>query len=346
MRFVDEVVIKVISGKGGDGCVSFRREKFVPKGGPDGGDGGRGGDVVIVASSDLTTLLDLTYKKVYRAPSGGHGKGKKRHGKDASPLYIYVPQGTQIKDADTGVLLKDLVHDGDSFVAAKGGQGGRGNVHFATSTNQAPRYAEKGKPGEEKRLLLELKLIADVGLIGLPNSGKSTLLNLISGSKSKVASYPFTTLVPHLGVVKIDEEITFSVADIPGIIEGAHKGVGLGIRFLRHIERTKLLVHLLDLSPAAQVPCEEAYSIMLDELRSYNPELLNKPQIVVANKIDLDEARQRFPFVKERLSKYGVPVYPISAKTGEGVERLIDTIAEKLKLVGPYEKSFYSTKDN
>ena len=266
VRFIDEAKIYVRSGRGGRGCVSFRREKFVPRGGPDGGDGGNGGDVILVAQRNVSSLLDHRYRQHYIAQNGEHGKGKNQHGKNAPPLIVPVPVGTVVKDFYTGEILGDMVEEGQTLVVARGGRGGRGNARFATSTNQAPRYAEPGEEGEERTLLLELKLLADVGIVGFPNAGKSTLISRISAARPKIADYPFTTIVPNLGVVRYNEGKTFVVADIPGLIKGAHEGAGLGIRFLKHIERTRLLIHLLDLSPLTGRNPIEDYHVLNEEL--------------------------------------------------------------------------------
>src|SRR3989337_1963612 len=256
VKFVDEGKIYVKSGRGGKGCVSFRREKFVPRGGPNGGDGGNGGSVILIARQNMSSLLDHRYKQHYKAENGEHGRGKDQHGKNAPTLLVPVPVGTVVKDFFTGEILGDLTEDGDTLVVAKGGRGGRGNARFATPTNRAPRYAEPGEEAEERTLLLELKLLADVGIIGFPNAGKSTLISRISAARPKIADYPFTTLIPNLGVVSYNEGKTFVVADIPGLIKGAHEGTGLGIKFLRHIERTKVLIHLIDLFPISSATGE------------------------------------------------------------------------------------------
>jgi len=331
MKFVDEVRIYVKAGDGGNGCVSFRREKFVPKGGPDGGDGGKGGDVILQADIQLSTLLDLTYPSQFRAKRGGHGRGKNQTGKDGEDLILKVPVGTVIKDDETGEVLEDLIFDGQQFVAAKGGKGGRGNARFATPTLRTPRYAEKGEKGEERYLKLELKLLADVGLIGYPNVGKSTLLSRISSAKPKIASYPFTTLIPNLGVVEREGEKPFVVADIPGLIEGAQKGVGLGLRFLRHIERTRLLIHILDTSQDPLRNPIQNFNVINKELCAYHPNLSEKPQIVVLNKIDIPSVREKAPLLEKEFEKIGKKLYKISAKTGEGIDELIEVIYRELK---------------
>ena len=341
MKFVDEAKIFVQSGSGGNGCVSFRREKYVPKGGPNGGDGARGGDVVIVASPDLGGLLELKYKQHHKARRGGHGKGKNQHGKDSPDLLINVPFGTIVKDFNSGEIIKDLTKNDDSIVVARGGRGGKGNARFATSTNQAPHYAEDGKDGEERWLTLELKLLADVGLVGLPNAGKSTLISHISGARSKVASYPFTTLIPHLGVVGYEDYKTFVVADIPGLIKGAHKGTGLGLQFLKHIERTNLLIHMIDISSGSSNGSEQTsdrnplqdFKTLNNELTSYNPELTRKIQVVVLNKVDLPCVKEKLPDIQSRFQKKGIETFPISAMTGEGVDALIKKVGSHIEKI-------------
>ncbi len=328
--FVDEATIFVKGGDGGNGCVSFRREKYVPHGGPDGGDGGKGGDVILRVSDNIDTLLDLTSQVKYIAEHGTHGKGSTKKGKDGKDLVIDLPRGTIIKDKESGRILKDMSTVGETIIIARGGRGGRGNKHFASSTNQVPRYAEKGKPGEERWLILELKLLADVGLIGMPNAGKSTLLSRISAARPKIADYPFTTLQPQLGIVEFDDYCRCVVADIPGLIEGAHKGVGLGDEFLRHIERTKLLVHLLDISPLAQTEPFDAYRIVRNELQQYSPRLAEKKEIVVANKIDLldtEDGIRRIQILEEKISK---PICPVSLITGKNIHTLLKIIASAL----------------
>ncbi|MEM4408188.1 MAG: GTPase ObgE [Candidatus Caldarchaeum sp.] len=323
VKFIDEAKIYVKAGRGGNGCISFRREKFVPRGGPDGGDGGKGGDVVIEARSNMTSLLDFRYKQHYRAKSGEHGRGKNQHGKGAPPLIVPVPVGTVVKDAATGKVIADLTRDGQRVTVARGGRGGKGNARFVTPTRQAPRYAERGEDGEERTLQLELKLLADVGIVGFPNAGKSTLISRISAATPKIADYPFTTLFPNLGVVRYGEGKTFVIADIPGLIKGAHEGAGLGIAFLKHIERTRVLIHLLDLSPYTGRDPIEDYKTMNEELASYDADLMKKPQIVAANKIDLKEAQDNLSKVRDYFEKEGIEVIPISSLTGEGLDRLI-----------------------
>lgn len=326
MQFIDEAKILVKAGNGGNGAVSFRREKYIPKGGPDGGNGGNGGNVIVRANRHLSTLLDFRYRPQYRAENGERGKSKNQDGKWGEDVVLNVPCGTLVKDAQTGEVLADLVQHGDAFIAARGGKGGRGNALFATPTNQAPRTAEPGTPGEERELLLELKLLADVGLVGFPNAGKSTLISVISAAKPKIADYPFTTLVPNLGIVRYAEGKSFTVADIPGLIEGAHRGKGLGIQFLRHIERTKLLVLLIE--SISSDPMRD-YKILLQELKEYNPSLATKPRLVALTKIDLlDEADKKR--VKSVRFERGVPVIPISAVANKNIEELLRAIWKKL----------------
>jgi GTP-binding protein len=331
MQFVDYVKIFVKAGNGGRGCVSFRREKYVPKGGPDGGDGGRGGHVVFRATDELNTLIDLRYHREYRARRGQHGMGKKMHGRNGEDLVIPVPVGTIIKDADSDAVIVDLDKNGMVAVVAKAGRGGLGNAHFATPVRQAPRYAQPGEEGEEKHLVLELKLFADVGLIGLPNAGKSTLLSAISSARPKIAAYPFTTLAPVLGVVKMADYRSFVVADIPGLIEGAHRGVGLGYRFLRHIERTGLLLHLVDVSESAQDDPVENFKTVQKELEHYSLELAKKPQAVVGTKTDIACDGARLEKIKRYCKDYGIDFFPLSAVSGEGITRLLFYLAAKLK---------------
>lgn len=322
--FVDRAKIYVKAGDGGNGCIAFRREKFVPKGGPAGGDGGKGGDVIIEADENLDTLLDFHYKRHYYAERGEHGKGKNQKGKDGEDLIIKVPVGTLIIDAETGELLADLVFHGQRVIVAKGGKGGRGNASFATSTRQTPYFAEKGEKGEERWLYLELKLLADVGLVGLPNAGKSTLLSKITNATPEIAPYPFTTKAPNLGVVE-REDFAFTVADIPGLIEGAHENKGMGDEFLRHIERTLVLVFVLDGSDWEIAP-ERAYEILQKELYLYSPKLLEKPRIIVVNKIDLPEVQNKLQSIEEWLSKEGVPYVFISAKEGINIDKFINLL--------------------
>lgn len=333
MKFVDQVRIRVKAGDGGNGCVSFRRERYVPKGGPDGGDGGKGGDVVLQADSQLSTLLDLSYPQQFRAPKGTHGKGKNQTGKNGEDLLIRVPLGTLVLDDENKELLQDLLFDGQQFIAASGGRGGRGNARFATSTRRTPRHAEKGEKGEERWLRLDLKLLADVGLIGFPNAGKSTLLSQISSARPKIGDYPFTTLVPNLGVVNRDQGRAYIVADIPGLIEGASKGAGLGLTFLRHVERTRLLVHLIDISGEAPKDPLKDFKTLNSELNAYHPSLGEKVQVVALNKIDLPSVRERAEGVKKEFENLGHRLYTISGKTGEGLDELILAISLALRSV-------------
>jgi GTP-binding protein len=327
--FVDTARIMVRAGGGGRGCVSFRREKHVPRGGPNGGDGGDGGSISIEASRSYQTLIDQKYQQLYRAERGEHGRGKQQHGAAGQDLLIKVPLGTVIRDADTGEVLADLLAEGQRALVARGGKGGRGNARFATPTRQAPRIAEPGIPGESRTVLLELKLIADVGLVGLPNAGKSSLLAAFSAARPKVAAYPFTTLSPNLGVVDIPPFGGFVVADIPGLIEGAAAGAGLGIRFLRHIERTRLLVHVVDVSEAAGDPAA-ALATVEQELAAYDPALLTLPRIAAGNKIDLPHGEGLARLSALCVSR-GIRLVPVSALTGEGVPALVEEIATMLR---------------
>lgn len=333
MKFVDEAKIHVKAGDGGNGCVSFRRERFIPRGGPNGGDGGKGGDVILQADAQLTTLLDLTYPKQLRAQKGNHGKGKDQTGKNGENLIIRVPVGTLVRDDQTEEVMQDLLFDGQQFVAAGGGRGGRGNARFATSTLRAPRHAEKGEKGQEYTLRLELKLLADVGLIGYPNVGKSTLLSRISSARPKIADYPFTTLVPNLGVVTREEHPPFVVADIPGLIEGASKGAGLGLTFLRHVERTRLLIHLLDISEGPSRDAVKDFHALNHELKAYHPSLQEKTQLVALNKIDLPSVQERAKGIKNQFEKMGHQLYFISGQTGEGMEELIEVVSRALESI-------------
>lgn len=329
-QFIDEVIIHARAGHGGAGCVSFRREKYVPFGGPDGGDGGKGGDVVFQVSTGISTLLDLRLHPHQRAGRGGHGMGKDRHGANGRDLCIPVPPGTVIRDADTGEILADLTEPGERVVLLRGGRGGQGNARFATSTNKAPKFAQPGEPGEERRLKLELKLLADVGLFGFPSVGKSSLIARISAARPKIADYPFTTLTPNLGVVSYKNFRSFVVADIPGLIEGAHRGAGLGHRFLKHVERTKLLLHLIDISLMPERDPLAGYRALNRELELFDEQLARKPQIVVVNKIDLPHVRENLGKVTAMFQELGVGLFPVSAATGEGIPALLDEIAGRL----------------
>jgi GTP-binding protein len=330
MKFIDETKIHVIAGDGGRGCVSFRREKFVRRGPPDGGNGGPGGDVVAEADPQLTTLLDLRYQKLVKGGRGGNGSSSDCHGRRGENRVIKVPAGTIIRDQVTGEILADLKKPGDQMVIAAGGRGGKGNAHFASSTNRSPRYAQPGEPGQERDLEIELRLLADVGIIGLPNAGKSTLIATISAVRPKIADYPFTTLVPNLGVVGYAEGKSFVVADIPGLIEGAHEGHGLGDKFLRHVMRTNVLIHLLDASKIDPENPLADWQTVNRELALFDPELAEKPQIVVANKIDLPEGRENAKLLARKLPKEFRPLYTISAATTEGVQKLVQTVGSKL----------------
>ncbi len=334
MHFVDEAVIYVKAGDGGNGCVAFRREKFVPRGGPAGGNGGRGGHVILLADPAVKTLIDLHLQRTYKAPSGQHGQGSNKHGANGEDLVIRVPLGTTVYDAQTGELLADLVKPGQRVVVARGGRGGRGNAAFVTPTRQTPVFAELGEPGEERTLRLELKLLADVGIIGYPNVGKSTLISRISAARPKIADYPFTTLVPNLGTVRVDN-FSFVVADLPGLIEGAHKGVGLGHQFLRHAERTAVLLHMVDMAATEGRDPLRDFEVINEELRLYNPVLAEKPQIVVANKMDLPQAQANLERCLPYWQKRGYEVFPISALTGEGLQPLVYRMAEMVKALHP-----------
>lgn len=331
--FVDKVKIYLKSGHGGAGAISFRREKWVPKGGPDGGDGGHGGSIYIQANPRLKTLLDLYHHPHAHAQNGEHGEGSRRSGKSGKDIIIQVPVGTVIKDAATEEIITDLVNSDQPILLAVGGRGGKGNSWFATPTRQAPRFAQPGEPGVEKALILELKLIADVGLVGYPNAGKSTLLSKISAAKPKIADYPFTTKEPILGQVKIEVGRSFVVADIPGLIDGAHAGRGMGHEFLRHIERTKLLLHIVDVQPIDESSPFKNFEAINKELELYNPILASRPQIVVLNKIDLAINKNKITTLKRKLIKLGFEVYSISALTGAGVNQLMYRVAELLQVV-------------
>ena len=329
--FIDRVKIRVQGGHGGNGVTAFRREKFVPRGGPSGGEGGRGGDVWIVADSSLNTLLHLRYNPEHVAGRGMHGEGSKRSGRDGEDVLVRVPVGTQIFEVSTGALLQDLAADGAKWLAAQGGRGGFGNSHFATSTNRAPRYHQDGSAGEELELQLELKLLADVGLVGFPNAGKSTLISTISAAKPKIADYPFTTLEPNLGVVDLGDFRTFVVADIPGLIEGAHQGAGLGDQFLRHIERTLLLLHLVDVSSFSGRETVDDYETVIRELAAYNAALALRPPIVVATTGDALEQPERLESLKQAALADGHEFHAISSVTNQNVRELINAVALKLE---------------
>ena len=327
--FIDEVKIRVKAGDGGNGCLAFRREKYVPRGGPSGGDGGRGGDVTLLASEHHNTLLHFRFNPEHTAERGRHGEGSNRTGRDGESIEVPVPVGTIVYDADSGEMLHDFTHEGDRFLVARGGRGGRGNQHFATPTHQAPTEHEPGRPGEEKHLRLELKLLADVGLVGFPNAGKSTLISRISAARPKIADYPFTTLEPNLGVVSVEDR-SFVVADIPGLIEGAHLGHGLGTQFLRHIERTRLLVHLVDVSEATGRDPVEDFGVVMAELASFNAALVQKPMFVVASKIDVAQEGERIARLRSLAVDKHLPFYEISSVTGQGIEGLKYEMAQFL----------------
>ncbi|MBO8163837.1 MAG: GTPase ObgE [Brevibacillus sp.] len=328
--FVDQVKIYVKGGDGGNGSVAFRREKYVPLGGPAGGDGGRGGDVVFVVDEGLSTLMDFRYQRHFKAPRGENGRSKSQHGASAEDLLVRVPPGTVVIDADTGETLADLTEHGQRAIIARGGRGGRGNIRFATPANPAPHIAENGEPGEERNILLELKLIADVGLVGYPSVGKSTLLASVTAARPKIGAYHFTTLVPNLGVVDLGER-SFVLADLPGLIEGAHEGVGLGHQFLRHVERTRLIIHVLDMAGSEGRDPYEDYLQINEELKLYNVKLEERPQIVAANKMDLPEAEENLKRFREKVPD--VELYPISAATRQGVRELMLAAADMLEKI-------------
>ncbi|MCL2766369.1 MAG: GTPase ObgE [Peptococcaceae bacterium] len=328
--FYDKAKIYIKGGDGGNGCIAMRREKYVPEGGPWGGDGGRGGNVILRADEGLRTLVDFRYRRHYKSERGRHGEGKNRHGSSGDSLVIRVPVGTVVRDADKGKIIADLTTNGQEVVVARGGRGGRGNAHFSTAQNKAPKMAEKGEPGEELWLELELKLLADVGLVGFPNVGKSTLLSKVSAAKPKIASYPFTTITPNLGMVRLDDGYSFVVADIPGLIEGAHTGVGLGHDFLRHVERTRLLVHIIEAVNSEERDPVEDFQVTNNELLMYNPAIAKKPQVIAVNKIDLPGGAESFARIQEAYGQQ-YEIFPISAITGEGLNPLIYKVAAMLE---------------
>ena len=328
--FIDEVRIRIKAGDGGNGCLAFRREKYVPRGGPSGGDGGRGGDVVLLANSNYNTLLHFRFNPEHSAERGRHGEGSNRTGRTGHDVELPVPVGTVVFDADSGEQLVDMTEEGQRFVVAKGGRGGRGNARFASATHQTPTEHEDGRPGEERHLRMELKLLADVGLVGFPNAGKSTLISRISAARPKIADYPFTTLEPNLGVVSAHEHETYVVADIPGLIEGAHLGHGLGIQFLRHIERTRLLVHLVDVSETSGREPVEDFHVILNELASFSEELAAKPMFVAATKIDVAQDPERVESIRKLAEERGLPFFEISAVTGQGIDGLKRAMADKV----------------
>jgi GTPase len=335
--FIDEVTIYVKAGDGGNGCLAFRREKYVPRGGPSGGDGGRGGDVIMTASQHYNTLLHFRFNPEHKAERGRHGEGSNRKGRDGESLEVATPVGTIVRDAETGEILHDFTQPGDKFIVAHGGRGGRGNARFATSTHQAPTEHEPGHPGEEHRLRLELKLLADVGLVGFPNAGKSTLISRISAARPKIADYPFTTLEPHLGVVTTDSDDhrTFVVADIPGLIEGAHQGHGLGVQFLKHIERTRLLAHLVDVSEFSGRDPVKDFEIVMGELAGFSEDLAAKPMIVVATKLDAAQDPARVAALEALAKDRGLPFYKVSSVTGDGVAELKRAMADAVLVPEP-----------
>jgi GTP-binding protein len=330
MQFLDEARILVKAGDGGNGCLAFRREKYVPRGGPSGGDGGRGGDVYLVATSQHNTLLQFSYNPEHKAERGRHGEGSNKTGADGRSVDIEVPVGTVVYDEATGERLVDMAEPGQRFLVARGGRGGRGNARFATSTHQAPTEHEPGRTGEEKRLRLELKLLADVGIVGFPNAGKSTLISRISAARPKIADYPFTTLQPNLGVVQLPDFRSFVVADIPGLIEGAHLGAGLGIQFLRHIERTRLLVHLVDVSEGSGRDPVHDFETIMTELASFSDELAQKPMIVVASKMDAAQDEARVASLRDLAAERGLAYYEISSVMGQGIEALKFAMSERV----------------
>jgi GTP-binding protein len=331
MHFVDEIRLHVKAGDGGRGCVAFLREKYRPRGGPAGGNGGDGGSVIFRVDPQLSTLVDLAAHKHLRAERGEHGRGKDQHGKNGSDLIVRVPQGTLVKDSESGELLADLSTPDVEVIVAKGGKGGKGNAFFATSTNRAPRFAQPGIPGEERALFLELRLLADVGLVGFPNAGKSTLIAAVSAARPRIADYPFTTLTPNLGVVRYNEERSFVMADVPGLIEGAHEGHGLGIRFLRHLSRTSVLVHLLDISDPERDPLHD-YEVINHELACFGETLGTRQQILVITKLDLPTTRARLPEVQHVFAQRGVHPLAISSATRKGLKTLLDRIVQALDL--------------
>lgn len=329
--FIDEVTIELYAGDGGNGCMAFRREKYIPMGGPYGGNGGRGSDIIFEVDEGLNTLIDLRYKRVIKGDKGANGEGKAKHGASAKDVIVKVPLGTVITDTETNLILADLTKKGDRVVVAAGGRGGRGNIAFATRSNPAPAYAENGEPGEYKKIKVELKLLADVGLVGMPSVGKSTLISQISASKPKIAAYHFTTLTPNLGVVKVSENNSFVVADLPGLIEGASLGEGLGDRFLKHIERTRIIAHVIDMSGYEGRNPYEDYQTINQELRNFNEKMMEKPQIIIANKMDMEGSEENLGLFQEKVND--VPIYPISAMKKEGLQPVIHALSEQLKKI-------------
>ncbi|MEL4030465.1 GTPase ObgE [Caldifermentibacillus hisashii] len=328
--FVDQVKIYVKGGDGGNGMVAFRREKYVPKGGPAGGDGGKGGNVIFIVDEGLRTLMDFRYQRHFKAIKGENGRSKSQHGKNAEDLVVKVPPGTVVKDDDTGEVIADLVRHGERAVIAKGGRGGRGNIRFATSRNPAPEIAENGEPGQERYIVLELKVLADVGLVGFPSVGKSTLLSIVSSARPKIAEYHFTTIVPNLGVVETEDGRSFVMADLPGLIEGAHQGAGLGLQFLRHIERTRVIVHVIDMGAVEGRDPYQDFLTINKELKEYNLRLTERPMMIAANKMDMPGAEENLEKFKEQLQE-DIPIFPISAVTQSGIRDLLFAIADTLE---------------
>ncbi|WP_026672466.1 GTPase ObgE [Alkalihalobacterium bogoriense] len=344
--FIDKVKVFVKGGDGGNGMVAYRREKYVPKGGPAGGDGGKGADVVFEVDEGLRTLMDFRYQRHFKASRGEHGRPKNQHGKNAEPMIVRVPPGTTVIDEETKETIADLTVHGQQAVIAKGGRGGRGNSRFATATNPAPEIAENGEPGIEREVVLELKVLADVGLVGFPSVGKSTLLSVVTSAKPKIADYHFTTITPNLGVVETDDGRSFVMADLPGLIEGAHQGVGLGHQFLRHIERTRVIVHVIDMSALEGRDPYDDFVKINDELKQYNLRLLERPQIIVANKMDMPEAEEHLKQFKEKLTE-DLPIFPISAVTRQGLRQLLLAVADKIEVTPEfplYEKEELQTR--
>ena len=331
MNFIDQAKIYIKAGDGGRGCVSFRREKFIPRGGPNGGNGGRGGHIIFTADSNVNTLLDIKLKQHYRAEKGEHGKGKDMHGRNGKDMALRVPVGTIVKEVETGNILVDLIEKGQCFTVAEGGRGGLGNAHFKSATRQTPRFAQPGEPGDEKEIILELKLLADVGLLGLPNAGKSTLISSLSSARPKIANYPFTTLTPILGVVNYGDYGSFVIADIPGLIEGAHNGTGLGFQFLRHVERTSILLHLVDISEMVEDDPVENFKKINNELKLYSSDLMKKLQIVAATKLDIKGDGKRLDRLTQYCKDKNYDFYPVCSVTGEGLKELTSHLAKKVK---------------
>lgn len=339
--FVDHVKVYVKGGDGGDGMVAFRREKYIPFGGPAGGDGGKGANVVFVVDEGLRTLIDFRYQRHFKAPRGEHGMSKNKHGKNADDMVVKVPPGTVVTDSEDGSIIADLVEHGQTAIIARGGRGGRGNSRFASSENPAPELSEKGEPGVEKDIVLELKVLADAGLVGFPSVGKSTLLSVISAAKPKIGDYHFTTIVPNLGMVETEDGRSFAIADLPGLIEGAHEGVGLGHQFLRHIERTRVIVHVIDMSGIEGRDPFEDYETINEELKQYNLRLTERPQIIVANKMDMPDAEENLRLFKEKLNNDDVKIFPISAITRQGLDQLLFEIADLIEVTPEFPLTDY-----